>query len=319
MNKLLAILLILAILSPAALAVKPNVPSSVTAGTADTLGKEASTVMSLGDFCFSISPQWELVSSESNDSINAYYFHNTLSDHDNALAAMVTKAANTYTDSESLELFYKSVINGMDILGARGFVHTINGETGYIWSDDFLDEDKTIQHDAGALYCYDSNLLVLSYYEKDANMIDQIKLVQQIADTISINDGDLPNDLTPAIYQTDDIQFSISGTYLHHGDDGNYAVIGFDWTNISDEPIMFVTKLSIEAYQNGIEIDSHAPYDFDKNDWTKVLPGFGTTSYACFPISGSGDVVFVIDKYIDLSKHFEDIYITVNPDELPEI
>ena len=303
MKKLFSVLLFFVLLTSAALA------------AADTDAEE--TTVDLGTFHVSLSSKWVMPTEETAGSTISKYFHNAYGNPMNSLTILSTDIGSGHIGPQT-ETFYKEVVEGMNITNVHGEIFCVNDEPGYLWYGDSFEDGDTFPV-AGFIYSHGESLLVIVYVEDYLSGKVLQLTVKKIASTVGVSDSTSSDDLSVTTYQTDDIQFSISGTYLHHGDDGDYAVIGFDWTNISDEPIMFVTKLSIEAYQNGIEIDSHAPYDFDNNDWTKVLPGFGTTSYACFPISGSGDVVFVIDKYIDLSKHFEDIYITVNPDELPEI
>lgn len=314
--KKLFFFLLLVMLVPSALASKSSLPVSSVQESA-----EDQATMSLGVFRFSLLPQWEKISESTDDLVTAYYFQNTASGPDNTLRILTVKSNNTYTDSHSLELFYESVVDGMGVINAYGSVYTINGGTGYYWGGSIPVSDTETARISGALYCHDNDLLVITYTDSECSIKSLWMAVKEIADSVVVDDRptSASEECANATYQAEELHFSICGTYMLHADDSDYIVIGIDWTNDSDKPIMFWSSLSIEAYQNGIEIDSHAPYDFEKNDWVKVLPGYGTTSYACFPINGNGEVVFVIDDYIDISNKFEDVYITVNPDELPEI
>lgn len=119
------------------------------------------------------------------------------------------------------------------------------------------------------------------------------------------------------VYHTSKLSFSISGLYLYEKNDAQYLVVGFDWTNDSDTPETFWSQLSVTAYQYGIEIDYKFPQGFDGQRMTSVLPGYSMTSYNSYLLNGNGEVTVVVDDLIDLTDHFEDIYITVNPCDLP--
>jgi hypothetical protein len=125
---------------------------------------------------------------------------------------------------------------------------------------------------------------------------------------------------SPTVYQTERIEFSLNGPYLYHDGDRDYVVLGYDWTNISDEPQSFSFMITATGYQHGREVSDYSPDSFYQyNTLDKFLPGYGTRSYDIFRIDSLEDeVVIYVDDGYDMSDRFEDITLTVIPSELPE-
>lgn len=125
--------------------------------------------------------------------------------------------------------------------------------------------------------------------------------------------------IDPIIYNTDEIQFSLMGPYLYSSNNTNYIFLGFDWINTSNKPSDFSFRLSTEAYQNGHELEKDTPhgmYSF-KNISTKYLPGYGGISYVSFVLDDtSSETTLIIDDFIDLTDHFNDIQLTIIPNDL---
>ena len=316
-------------------------------GCAALAESDAKTAMhTIGPFSFSLPVDFDEEGIEDDGvSLSNSYAGKTSSGNNRILSAVVL-TGKEYTDYDgSLDLLYRSILLGMKVNDPDGELIAVNNLDAYLWHGDWIDNAPEGIPVAGLLYRYGDNLLVLVYADNDSTTDERIEMIRSISGTINsakpieinwtiLSDDEIADilaagqaeldsrhtdDDSPVVYQTDKLHFSVIGTYVRHADDSDYAVIEIEWTNDTDEPIMFWSSLLVEAYQNGTEIEQHSPRGFDANDWTKVLPGYSTISYACFPIADNSEVVFDLDKYIDYSDKFENVYITLDPANAPEI
>lgn len=126
------------------------------------------------------------------------------------------------------------------------------------------------------------------------------------------------------VYQTDDISFSITNTYLHRAPGNDFIIIEFRWKNISNEPQDFSMKLITKGFQNGKEMSlfNYEPdYDTDMmvvNSMTEIMPGYENTDYDFIPIKDDSEVTITVDQMLEVGNSFEEITYTVIPSELPE-
>ena len=134
--------------------------------------------------------------------------------------------------------------------------------------------------------------------------------------------AEMPDPAT--VYQTDQISFSIIGTYRHSYEPNDFIIIGFNWKNLASEPIYFGMKLLVSGYQNGKEISkiNYEPdYDTDVmsvNSMTKIMPGYENIDYEFIPIKDDSEVTIVIDKAFEVGNTFDEITYRVMPSDLPE-
>lgn len=120
-------------------------------------------------------------------------------------------------------------------------------------------------------------------------------------------------------YTVNDISFSVIGNYVYKDGNKNYLVVKINWTNNGSSAQSYLAKLSVHAYQNGVELERGYVYNLETNEMTNILPGYDINVYELFELTNNSDVTITIDTYFDLTDKFDDIIYTVSVPDLKEI
>lgn len=186
------------------------------------------------------------------------------------------------------------------------------------------------------LVSYDDVAVELLYQRTSDYDTENAEFISSIIETVHIKpvDDDTIEDGAQGEEQDDDLAslynehvaryctYKLDGPYLYHAADGDYIALFYDWINTDDSPRDDFLLVSVEAYQNGHDLDSAWLDDFwdkyhDPND--KYMPGYGGRSYKIFKLEDDSDVSFVVDTDMDIVDAYEDVVFTVNPSELSTI
>lgn len=98
-------------------------------------------------------------------------------------------------------------------------------------------------------------------------------------------------------FTLENVTFTVPGVYRYTENGEEFAVIRFDWTNNSNNPMDFSDcNIYATVYQDGVEVsDGYAR--LDTNTGKNVLPGYSLTSYRVYKLTGTSDVVIYLYGY----------------------
>ena len=293
MKKLIAILAALLILSTSLGALA--VPMTQT----DTLGP----------FTFSVPNNLERVRSGEDGNPHIDYE----GANGNTLVFSILPSKNTVPNDAILNMIYQQSVHSIGLDDPHSEPIDIDGNPAMLWYGGYPIAQNSDLRAAGLIYLRGLSCLLVAFYTDNMTDDSMLDYVHKIADTVVYAEP-------PTVYQTKRIEFSINGPYLYHDEGTDYVVLGYDWTNISEEPRSFDYMITATCYQHGREVSDYSPQSFYQyNTSDKCLHGYGTRSYDIFRIDSLEDEVTIyVDDGFDVSGKFDDIKLTALPSELPE-
>lgn len=108
------------------------------------------------------------------------------------------------------------------------------------------------------------------------------------------------------------ISAALNGYELRQENWKNYLIVNVNWINQSDEPGVFYTEAVLEAYQNGVELDTGYIYSIETNVSKKVLPGYSGAIKEIYQLQNAKDeVVLILHALFDFSKSRPTTQITI--------
>jgi len=263
----------------------------------------------LGPFGFTVPTDMRRVQSGDGDSTRIDYEN---SSGDTVVCSLATVEVDA-SDVFGLNLYYTSVVSGIGLQNPATEIIDIGGHSAMLWRGAYPVQGGSALRAAGLVYHRGATSLVIAFYSGHMPEDNLYDCARQIAESITYTDP-------PTVYQTKRIEFSINGPYLYHDEGTDYVVLGYDWTNISEEPQSFDYMITATCYQHGREVSDYSPRSFYQyNTSDKFLPGYGTRNYDIFNIDSLEDEVTIyVDDGFDVSGKFDDIKLTAIPSELPE-
>ena len=106
-------------------------------------------------------------------------------------------------------------------------------------------------------------------------------------------------------YDMGDVSVALSGFRIQSVSGKNYMLLFVKWLNNSDEPTAYYIAASVDAYQNGVELDDGYISGVEKDSTRKVLPGYGTTVTEIYELENKKDPVIVtIKPWLDLRNEY---------------
>lgn len=114
------------------------------------------------------------------------------------------------------------------------------------------------------------------------------------------------------------VEYCIPAAYRYSDQNGDYIIVQFDWTNTSNDSIMFVSTMVPQAFQDGVEISQGFVYNIETNSITTVLPGYGTTSYNIYKLKNNHDVLLSVDEFMDIGNKYPNKTCTIKLNSLEQ-
>lgn len=109
------------------------------------------------------------------------------------------------------------------------------------------------------------------------------------------------------------VSVALNGFEVYKRDGKNYLIVNVNWINNDSEPAVFYTEATVEAYQDGVELDDGYLSGVDTNVGKKVLPGFSGTQKEIFQLtSARGEVVLIVSPLFVYTNDKPRIQITIN-------
>lgn len=85
----------------------------------------------------------------------------------------------------------------------------------------------------------------------------------------------------------------------------NYLAVKFSWINKQDEPATYTFEITVEAYQNGIQLDTAYVYGYETDSLKKVLPGYEGKGVELFELPNTtDDIVVYFGALFDFSGEY---------------
>lgn len=99
-----------------------------------------------------------------------------------------------------------------------------------------------------------------------------------------------------------DYAVTIDSARMAEDYEGNPAVVvGFTFTNNSDDDAMFSVAANVDVFQNGVELDSAVVSDTESNSFNKVKPGATIQTEEAFKLNDSSDIEVEVSELFSLS------------------
>lgn len=115
-------------------------------------------------------------------------------------------------------------------------------------------------------------------------------------------------------FRFDDVEIKYTGVRLRQSGEKNILDLKFTWHNLSDEPSFFLLNFSVEAYQDGIQLQEIMFNPIETNDTVKIMKGAEIEVIQSFYLRNlTSDIDVIVDSLYDFSNKWPNLEFTLVP------